>query len=266
MTRILQITDVHLVAPPQLVSNKLSTYDIFKDAIDRIRVDLKKFEKIDAILVTGDITDTGDIESYYAFREQIERLTIPYFLIPGNHDLKESMLTCFSDKLTLDAKTQKINWVHDFDDIRLIGLDTSVPNVPGGILDDLTLAFLSESLLKAQGKPVLIALHHPPFQSGNHFMDNIGLDGIVKLEAILSASNNDIRLVSGHLHSNIVATIGNKVAMSSVAISSAFLTDYRKDAPIGFSTDPRGYMIHEWDNGFRSTSIPLITGTGPHPF
>lgn len=266
MTRILQITDIHLVVPPRLVSNKLNTYELFKEAIDRIRLDLEKFEKIDAILVTGDITDTGDLESYAAFREQIERLNIPYYLIPGNHDLKDPMLACFSDKLTLDEKTQKINWVHDFDDIRMIGLDSSVPNVSGGRLDDLTLAFLSESLLNAQGKPVLIALHHPPFQSGNHFMDSIGLEGTSKLESILSASQLDIRLVSGHLHSTIVATLGNKVALSSAAISSAFLTDYRNDAPIGYSTDPRGYMIHEWNQCFRSTSIPLVAGSGLHPF
>lgn len=266
MTRILQITDIHLVAPPRLVSGRLSTFDIFKNAIDRILEDGEKIGKIDAIVATGDITDTGDVESFGVFKNQIERLGLPYYLVPGNHDLQAPMLSCFDDVLRLETRSKKINWVQDINEIRLIGLDTSLPNESGGILDEKTLAFLSESILTAQDKPILIALHHPPFQSGIQFMDKIGLKNSQDLDAILNDVPNEIRLISGHLHSTMISSIGNNIAISSAAISSSFLVDYRENAPIGFSTTSTGYMVHEWNNGFRSTCMPLSQVDGPHPF
>lgn len=266
MTRILQITDIHLAPPPRLVSGRLNTFEIFKKTIDRILEDMRKIGKVDAIIATGDITDTGDFESFCAFRNQIERLGIPYFMVPGNHDLQAPMLSCFNDVITLEAGSQKVNWVQDVNEIRLIGLDTSLPNESGGMLDEKTLGFLSESILGAKDKPILIALHHPPFQSGIQFMDKIGLKNSQDLDDILNDVPNEIRLISGHLHSTMIASLGNNIAISSAAISSSFLVDYREDAPIGFSTTSTGYMVHEWNNGFRSTCMPLSQVDGPHPF
>jgi len=265
MSRILQITDPHIAAPPRLVSNKLNTIKLLEAAIDRILKDWKLIGPVDALVVTGDISDKGDLESYLAFKTQVERLPIPYYLIPGNHDLREPMRKCFSDSVYI-PDSGKINWVQDLNDLRIVGLDTLVPQSSAGALDDPTLDFLESALRGAPQKPTLIAMHHPPFKSGIRFMDDIGLEGIQQLDDILKSAKNDIRIICGHLHGMIIGSIGNRIAIASPATSSSFDADYRDSAPVGFTTRPGGYMIHDWDNGFRSTCVPFTEGTGPHPF
>lgn len=265
MSRILQITDMHVAAPPELVSGRLDTASLLEKAIDRVLEDWHRFGPVDVVLVTGDISDRGDAESYSFFRRQIDRLPATTLVIPGNHDVRDSLRACFSDAAHMPAEG-KIHWVHDLPDVRIVGLDTLIEGKGGGEVDIETLAFLSGALDEADETPVLIAMHHPPFQSGIRFMDAIGLDGIEQLSDVLQNRSNEIRLVCGHVHGFIVGTVGGRVALSCAAVCSSFATDYRDDAPVGYTTHPGGYTIHTWENGFRSASVTLADGHGPFSF
>lgn len=264
MTRLLQITDCHVVHPTKLVSGRLNTSQLLSSALERIRDDLPKVGPVDGIVVTGDVSDDGSAQSYEIFSELIDSLEMPLFVIPGNHDCRETMRAHFfasSDK----ADSERLNWVHYFDDLQLIGLDTIVPRSGGGLIDNQTVEFLTNAL-SASDLPALIALHHPPFASGVNFMDAITLRGSDKLEQVLNAANKEVRLICGHLHTLSVGALGRHVAVSSPATCSSFEVDYRGDAPVGYTTKPGGYMVHDNSTGFRSTLVPFTQGSGPHPF
>ena len=265
MARILQITDPHVIAPPGLVSGQLNTPALMAAAIDSILADMEKYGVIDAVLVTGDVTDDGALESFDWFRTQIERLELPYFLIPGNHDRRDLMRASFADQAFM-PETGHINWMHDLPDLRLVGLDTLIPGQGSGILDQTTLEFLSDALRGRPDAPFLIAMHHPPFASGIRFMDELGLAGIEDLQRILHSAPNACRIICGHVHSMIVSTVGPATAIACPSISSHFKTDLRNDAPVGFMSGPTGYMLHDWNDGFCSTGIPLSKAQGPFPF
>ncbi len=266
MARVLQISDPHVLAPPDKVSGLLDTADLMEKAIDRILADWDKIAPIDAILATGDITERGDVASYALFRRQIDRLPAPSFVIPGNHDLRETMRASFADTAYMPA-SGKLNWVQDVADLRIIGLDTLIDGFGGGEIDAETASFASSALQSAGERSILIALHHPPFPSGIQFMDDIGLVGIDALEATLRVSPNPTRIICGHVHSTIVANVGGTTAMSSAALCSTFTTDFRPVAPVGFTTQPGGYMVHVLEDGdFRSTAISLAAGDGPFAF
>lgn len=264
MTRILQITDTHIVCPPLKVSGVLDTLSLFENAIAKIEQDLAKLGKVDAILVTGDISDNGDLDSYLAFKSVISRLGIPYFVLPGNHDLRASMHQCFDD--LSPAISEEINWIKTFPDLDIIGLDTVIPGQSGGKLSSSGLTFLAQALQRHPEKPALIAMHHPPFESGIRFIDAIGLEGAQEMAEILEQSARDIRIICGHLHNSIVSTIGGATVLSSPATASCFLTDHRQDAPVGFTQDHGGYMLHEWNQGFRSTYLSLAPHGAVQPF
>ncbi|KXF83140.1 phosphodiesterase [Enterovibrio coralii] len=265
MTRILQITDTHIVAPPNKVSKVLDTYSLFQQAVNKINKDLVKLGKIDAIIVTGDISDRGDEESYKAFQELITQLHIPYFVIPGNHDRREAMRTCFTSLQSTNL-SEEINWIHAFPDLDVIGLDTVIPNSGAGRLSETALTFLADSLQQSKDRPALIALHHPPFESGIQFMDAIGLDGANAFSEILAQSERDIRVICGHLHNSIVCSVGGKTVLSSPSTASSFVTDHRDNAPVGFTQQAGGYMLHEWNNGFRSSYLTLAESGPLYPF
>ncbi|MEM7168582.1 MAG: phosphodiesterase [Pseudomonadota bacterium] len=265
MPRILQLSDPHVVAPPGLLSKRFDSLALFAATIDHILDSLPKIGPLDGIIVTGDLVDQGDLESYQAFRGQIERLGLPYFLIPGNHDGREAMRTCFAD-LEFVPQRGQFDWVRDFDGLRLIGLDTLIQGQGGGRLSPTSLDFLDQALLHSPNIAVLIAMHHPPFMSGLPFMDCIGLNDFQALEKMLQAADNNIRIICGHLHNVITAELGGRTVVAGASCISTFPIDYREDAPGGFNTLPVGYMLHEWEMGFRSTYVPMMSGSGPHPF
>lgn len=158
MPRILHVTDTHLVVPPNRVSGVLDTAALLQNAVTTISETLPRIGPIDALLVTGDLSDDGSVESYELFRRLIAPLDLPLLAIPGNHDRREAMRMAFRD-LDLFADAGRLNWVRDVAGVRLIGVDTLVEGSGGGAVDDATLAFLGESL--ATSGPVLLAVHGP---------------------------------------------------------------------------------------------------------
>lgn len=264
MTRLIQISDTHLVAAPQLVSGRLDTRTLLQAAVDRIAADLEKIGPVDGLIVTGDISDDGSAESYRLAQDTLASLELPLYFIPGNHDDRQAMFDVFSAPQGEDVN--KFHWSARVGEIQLIGLDTTIPRSGGGDLDKETLNFLAAELSNSKNLPTIVALHHPPFASGIKFMDKIGLRGVDGLREVLEGASAEVRLICGHLHSSVIASVGRHIAISSPATCSSFEADYRDNAPVGFTTRPGGYMIHQWVDGFRSTCVPLTVGSGPHPF
>lgn len=219
----------------------------------------------DAVVITGYISHGGTAESYALFRREIERLKVPYYVIPGNHDKREAMRQAFCDAGYM-PKSRKLNWAIELNAVQLIGLDTLVEGEGGGVIDEATAAFLACCLSRNRQKPALIAMHHPPFNSGIHFMDDIGLKGARLLQGALENARPKVRIICGHVHNMMVGCIGNTVAISAPSPASSFPVDYRPNAPAGFVTRPGGYMLHEWHGAFRSTEINLCEADGPFPF
>ena len=170
MTKIIQISDPHIVAHGQLAYGRVDTATPLADCVDTINRMLPQIGPVDLAIVTGDLTDFGTAEEYQRFREIMEPLEIPYRAIPGNHDDREVMRAGFSDQAWM-PRAGPINWMQEFADLVLIGLDSSVPGKPHGHLSDATLEYLVQALDSANGKTVIVGIHHPPFLTGKEKMD-----------------------------------------------------------------------------------------------
>ncbi|MDH7480280.1 MAG: hypothetical protein QHH02_09735, partial [Syntrophomonadaceae bacterium] len=71
------------------------------------------------------------------------------------------------------------------------------------------LRWLDETLAQAPDTPTLMAMHHPPFQTGIAHMDAMGLrEGGEALAEVLGRHPQVRRIVCGHLHRSIVGTFG----------------------------------------------------------
>ncbi len=265
MTRVLHLSDLHVVAPPRLVSGRLDTAGLLERAVDRILADLPGLAPIDAVLVTGDISDDGSPESYAIARRQLDRLGMPLLVLPGNHDRRDPLREAFADNSAMPA-TGPIDWSVDIGELRIVGLDTLVEGRSGGTLVDGTLVHLATALRGAAGRPVLVAMHHPPFKTGIRFMDRIGLDCAGEMLRAISAAESPIRVVAGHVHAALTGALGAHAVCIAPSVCSGFPLDLRAEAPAGFMTGPRGYMIHDWDGAFRSACASLCPVDGPYPF
>src|SRR3954463_4173658 len=75
----------------------------------------------DAVLVSGDLADTGDPREYARVRELLAPLPMPYHVLPGNHDNGPELEEGFGP--AGDGRAAG--------DMRLVAVDSTIPGSPG---------------------------------------------------------------------------------------------------------------------------------------
>jgi len=265
MTRILQISDLHVVAAPRLVSGRVDTRAALSEAVAAILRILPQIAPVDLLLVTGDLSDDGQADGYATLRALLAPVPLPMAVIPGNHDARAPLRAAFADLPDMPA-AGPVQWCRDLGAIRLIGLDTLVEGQTAGRLGPAALDWLAARLAEAPDRPAMVALHHPPLDTGIGFMDRIGLEDAAALCRVLAGHRAELRVICGHVHRYITGMAGRHVAVIAPSTAHAIAADYRADAPVGFVASPPGMLLHDWTGSFRSTWIPVAAEAGPFPF
>jgi Icc protein len=79
-------------------------------------------------------------------------------------------------------------------------------------------SWLDDHAAQHRGEPIVIAMHHPPFQTLIGHMDRIGLlEGAEALAEIVAAHPNVERVICGHLHRTIYVALRGTVASTAPA-------------------------------------------------
>jgi 3',5'-cyclic AMP phosphodiesterase CpdA len=263
MTRIIQLSDPHIVPHGQLAYGQVDTAAALAECVETINRMLPMIGPVDMVFVAGDLTDFGTAEEYDRFRALMAPLNLPYRAIPGNHDNIDIMRACFADQPWMPTQGP-INWDVQFDDLALIGLDSSVAEAAHGHLCDETLSYLTTTLEVLGDKPTIVTMHHPPVLTGIEKMDIQNLRDSAALKAILSGYKAELRMACGHMHRNIVAPFGDVMCQIAPGVSHAVTMDLREGAPNCLTKEPGGFMLHEMRGGILSHHIPV--GLYPGPF
>ena len=78
-----QITDLHIKRAGRLAYRRVDTTAYLARCVARINA---LIPQPDAIIITGDLVDAGDVEEYTCLKKLLAPLTAPYYLVIGNHD------------------------------------------------------------------------------------------------------------------------------------------------------------------------------------
>jgi Icc protein len=101
----------------------------------------------DVVIALGDLTEHGRGEKYDVLREILTDLIPPVFVIPGNHDRREVLLKAFADEGYMPPPDAPfVNYAIDRFPLRLIGLDTTVPEHHHGMMCEQRLRWLDDML------------------------------------------------------------------------------------------------------------------------
>ncbi|BBI62551.1 hypothetical protein HSBAA_38570 [Vreelandella sulfidaeris] len=106
----------------------------------------------DLVLISGDLVDFGHPSEYATFKQILAELTLPVYLIPGNHDNREHLRAAFTEHRYLFQHRDYLQWVVDDYPVRIVGLDSSVPGKPYGELSDESLQWLDTKLAEQPEK------------------------------------------------------------------------------------------------------------------
>lgn len=261
---IAQITDTHIKLPGKLAYRRVDTAAMLQRCVADV---LKLDPQPDLIVMSGDLVDLGRAEEYVWLKTLLAPLRQPLVVVPGNHDDRDALRAAFSADGYLPASGFLQFVIEDRFPLRIIGLDTLVPNSGRGELCSARLEWLDATLSQATGKPTLIVMHHPPFVTGIGHMDDIGLTGREAFAEIVSRHPQIELILCGHLHRNIQTTVGGRRVLTSPSPAHQVALDIRPDAPSRFRMEPPGYMLHWWADG-HIVSHGAVVGDydGPYPF
>jgi len=262
---IAQISDMHIKVEGKLAYGIVDTARMLKECVANI-MRLKPLP--DAVMVTGDLVDYCHELEYELLKELLAPLTMPLYLLAGNHDEREKLRKAFTGSRFdyLEQCDKFLQYTADLGVLRLIVLDTVVPFEGCGRLCAERLKWLDERLSE-DPRPTVVAMHHPPFATGITYMDKIGLEGAAELEEIISRHPHIERIVCGHLHRSIQCRFGNTIASTCPSTAHQVAMDLREDGPGCFVMEPPGYQLHLWRDG-RLTTHTCVVGdyAGPYRF
>ncbi|MEN9588547.1 MAG: hypothetical protein RLZZ481_333 [Pseudomonadota bacterium] len=264
-TLFIQLTDLHIREPGRLAYGRLDTAPYLHRAVQTIE---HLRQKPQAVVLTGDLTDFGRPAEYAHLRECLAPLTVPYYLLPGNHDDATQMRAAFPEHTYL-GDSGFVQYTVQLGPVRLITLDTTVTQQSHGALCAKRLAWLEDTLNDSKDMPVVIAMHHPPFKTLIGHMDKIGLlQGAAELETLVAKYSNIERVICGHLHRAIDVRFGATIASTSPAPAHQVALDLDPEAASQWILEPGGVKVYAWDpeRGVVSHQIPCGTFEGPYPF
>ena len=262
---IAQISDTHIVERGRKTFGVAPTEANLALVIDHIN----RFEpKPDLVLLTGDVTDHGSADEMANAARLLGDLNCPFYIIPGNHDNRGSLWSEFAETACPTKANEFINYVIDGFDVRLIGMDSSIENAPGGELCDVRLAWLEKQLSEQPQRPTIIFMHHPPVKCGILESDVDGFLGAAALGRVVEKYTCIERILCGHIHLPTHSRFHGTIVSTAPSIGMRLGLDLTMTKDSEFFLDDPAYQLHHW-----TKHKTLITHTirindvdGPHPF
>ncbi len=243
---IAQITDIHLGFdrddPGEPNRRRL-------DAVLEALVEMAP--RPDLLLATGDLVEDGfDGISYGRLRDALVDLPFPVRFAIGNHDSRSDFLRWFPEAETADGFVQ---YAIEEGPLRILVLDTLEEGRHGGAFCETRAAWLRARLDEEPERPTLIALHHPPIESGLSWMgENGDAPWIMRLWEVIAEVQNVVALIAGHLHRPIMTQwAGTALAVCpstapQVALDLLPIDPERPDGRPMIVADPPWFALHLW--------------------
>ena len=175
----------------------------------------------DVIVVSGDLTDSGDADAYRRLDAILRPLAPQVVYATGNHDVR----TVFHAEMLDDPETtDPILQVVLLERLRIVVLDSTVVGAGHGVLTSAHLAELAGELARPHPGGTLVVLHHAPLPPPSPLLTYFALDRSSRSALAQVVEGTDTRLIlAGHHHLAGFGLLGTVPV--AVAPSTAIRTD-----------------------------------------
>lgn len=190
---VVQISDTHVVHEGLLHGHvdSFANLSAIMDVIEPCHPD--------AVLLTGDLADSGHPGAYRRIRDLVqpvgERLGAPVVYMPGNHDDRENLRRVLVP-VPAEGPIDQVIWAGG---LRIIALDSSVPGAHHGELRPFQLEMLRHELASPAPEGTILAVHHQPLPSPSKIANLLSLRQPEALGEVVRGT--DVMMVlAGHTH------------------------------------------------------------------
>lgn len=213
-----------------------------KGELGRLKVDpCKKLDRIIELLcemnisptfsiITGDLSQTGTVESYGLVKEyltELESLGGQVLVTMGNRDNRCNFRQTVLEKPCSD-ESKPYYYSETIGDLRVIGLDSKVTGSSRGAFDEGQLEWLKRELENHPEKPTIIAFHHPIVDMPLPLLDGIFNPSHVQRFYENISDANILAVLCGHLHHNLITSANGVLNVVVGSIESELTYDEKE--------------------------------------
>lgn len=211
------LSDTHLIAGGGLLHGRVDTVAQFQHALARLEASA---ERVDALVISGDLTDAGDEASYALLLEiatpVAQRLGAELILTGGNHDERAPLARALYGNET-DAPQDRGTTIRG---LRVIAVDSAVPGYHYGGISNAQFDWLARELETQAEHGTILVMHHPPIIYRSSTMQLLDFEDAGRLRETLEGS--DVRaILSGHLHVTTFGILGSIPVLVAGGVSFA---------------------------------------------
>ncbi|MCA6063873.1 3',5'-cyclic-AMP phosphodiesterase [Thalassolituus marinus] len=188
--RLVQITDTHLNGPEDGHLLGMKTLHSMNCVLDIVR---EERSDIDAILVTGDLSQDGTEQAYQHLHNALTPFECPVFWFEGNHDNPQTMRS-------VAAGTEHLNQIIRSEHWQVVLLNSQVEGAVYGRLSVAQLELLEQALQERPDLHTLISFHHHPIPMGSTWIDRIGVKNSDEFMSLIARFGNVKCVLWGHVH------------------------------------------------------------------
>jgi 3',5'-cyclic-AMP phosphodiesterase len=195
-----------------------------------------------AVLVSGDLAESGADDEYDQARAVLAPLEVPVHVLPGNHDDRSALRRHFD---LPGAGAEPVQYAVELGSARLVVLDSTRPDADRGELDGERLAWLDAALAAAGDVTTVVAMHHPPIDTGIPPMDAIGVPEPDRrgLAAVLARHPQVRRIVAGHVHRAITGDLDGCAVLTAPSTYVQLRLDFRA-TELAVTGEPAAFALH----------------------
>ncbi len=252
------MTDIHIGFDPDEKPEELNRIR-FRKTLDRV---VNSPNPIDMLVLSGDLTDHGDRESFEKTASLLTICPFPIYPMVGNHDTRVELLNAFPDTPTNGGFIQ---YAVEHEGLRIIFLDTLELGRHGGAFCEGRRDWLAAELAAHPATPTLIFMHHPPVVAGIGWMDP-GADEawMQRFGQAVEGHRQILAIHCGHLHRPIHAMFKGIPVSVTASVAPLVAMDLRivdPDAPDGrdlITTEPPTYALHRWEDAALVTHYEAV--------
>ena len=207
--KIVHLSDLHITKDGVEIWGT-NTLSHFQQAIDVI----SQIDDIDAIIVTGDLSNDGSNWSYTYIHNCLKKLGVPVFCCPGNHDNLENMQFVNSEFFHIS------DYHFNIDGYDLFVMNSTISGMSRGLLCEDSMSWLDEKLSNSCN-PAIIAFHHPAVDPGG-WLNRKLLDNKEEFVKLVSRYSHVKLVLYGHIHYYIQQLVNDIIFCAAPAIGFAF--------------------------------------------
>lgn len=236
--KLIHLTDIHMTAMGEDLHG-LPPLSRLRAAIDSIN---GHHGDAELCVITGDLTDRGERDAYQTLNEALDRLTVPYRLLIGNHDDRHNFRQVFTG-----TPSDENGYIQHADSTRVgrfLYLDTVQPGTHAGHYGPDRQAWLRAQLEDAGDQPVYLFMHHHPAPVHLDPIDAIGLVHGSAFHQILTEHRDRIRhIFFGHCHITLAGSVCGVPISGMRSLLHQCWPDFSHDRPLCFAPLSPAYGV-----------------------